>query len=375
MILNTLTKLILFAGILFTFNSIQIVANAQEKEERAFPTDSGSVYLELQSRGFFQNYEYFNKIKEGTTLPGVWLQPTISYRPAEGLNVRAGVLLLNYSGRDTLARIQPLLSVSMKLYPGIDVTLGSFYTLDRHRLERPLLREELLYTKPVENGVQLKIARDKLWADFWISWESFILPNDPFQERFLAGLSVQIPLFTLGDFTLQMPIQQTFYHRGGQNIAIDTTLLTLYNGAAGLTCTYKQIGITAMGMAFKDLSHTKQQPYAQGSALFLKGFYTSEKLIVNLGYWRGHQFMSPKGEELFMSAIPETNSITYHSTEVVFGKVTVLKEIKGVGQVGLEAGCFQNLSLSGLDYYYGLTISLGQEFFLGKVRAASLPTK
>ena len=26
--------------------------------------DSGAIYMELQSKGFFQNYEYFNKIKE-----------------------------------------------------------------------------------------------------------------------------------------------------------------------------------------------------------------------------------------------------------------------------------------------------------------------
>ena len=375
MILNSRTKFALLVGLLLTFNLIQLVGYAQEKETIVSPTDSGSVFLELQSRGFFQNYEYFNKIKEGTTLPGVWLQPMISYRPTAGLNIRAGVHLLNYSGRDTLAKIQPLLSVSMKIRPGIDVILGSFYTLDRHRLEQPLLREELLYTKAVENGFQMKIERNKFWGDFWISWESFILPNDPFQERFLAGISLQIPIFTINDFSVEIPFQQTFYHRGGQNIAIDTTLLTLYNLAAGITYRYKQYGLTIMDMTFKDLSPQKQQPFEKGTALFLKGFYNTKSVIVNFGYWHGHNYMSAKGEELFMSAIPETKTITYSTAEVVFGKCTVLREIKGIGRLGFEAGFFQNLALSGLDYYYGLTISLGQEFFLGKVRATPLPTK
>lgn len=52
-------------------------------------------------------------------------------------------------------------------------------------------------------------------------------------------------------------------------------------------------------------------------------------------------------------------------------RLTLLKEIKGVGMLGFDAGFFQNLSLSGLDYYYGLTISVGQEFFLGKVKKKS----
>ncbi|SDC91414.1 hypothetical protein [Williamwhitmania taraxaci] len=375
MILLSRAKLSVLAGLFFFFNLIPFIGSAQEKEGGIPPSDSGSVFLELQSRGFFQNYEYFNKIKEGTTLPGVWLQPMISYRPTQGLNVRAGVHLLNYSGRDTLAKIQPLLSVSMKLRPDIKVILGSFYTLDRHKLEQPLLKEELLYTKAVENGVQMKIEREKLWADFWISWESFILPNDPFQERFLAGISLQIPLFTTNDFSLELPFQQTFYHRGGQNIAIDTTLLTLYNLATGLTCKYKQFGLTIMDMTFKDLSPQKQQAFEKGSALFVKGFYNTKGVTLNLGYWHGHKFMSAKGEELFMSAIPEVNTITYPTIEVIFGKCTVLREIKGVGRLGFEAGVFQNLALHGLDYYYGLTISLGQEFFLGKVRATPLPTK
>ena len=176
------TKLIALATIFATVNLTTIELKAQEGRSNTAQADSGSVFLELQSKGFFQNYEYFNKIKEGTTLPGVWLQPVLSYRPTEGLNIRAGIHLLNYSGRDTLATVQPLLSVSMKLRPEIDITLGSFYTLDRHRLEQPLLKEELLYTKPVENGVQLTIAREKLWADFWISWETLFSHTTHFKK-------------------------------------------------------------------------------------------------------------------------------------------------------------------------------------------------
>ena len=368
------TKLTLVSGLFVALSLICISAVSQEVATNT-TKDSGAVYLELQSKGFFQNYEYFNTIKEGTTLPGVWLQPVLSYRPTKGINIRAGIHLLNYSGRDTLAKKQPLLSVSMQLTPKTSVILGSFYTLDRHRLELPLLKEELLYTKPVENGVQLKIDHEKIWADFWISWETFILPHDPFQERFFSGMSLQIPIITGSDFSLQVPIQQTVSHRGGQDIAIDTTLLTIYNAAAGVTLKHKQVGVTTMGMIYKDLSHQKQQAFKKGSALYIKGFYTYNHLSINAGYWHGNQFMSTKGEELFMSAVTEINTITYKRSEVIFGKVTAIKEIKGVGMLGLEAGFFQNLSLSGLDYYYGLTISIGQEFLLGKVKANPLPVK
>lgn len=375
MTFNSRTNPPLFIGLLIVLNLLQGSAKCQDIMTNTASKDSGAIYMELQSKGFFQNYEYFNKIKEGTTLPGVWLQPVISYRPIDGINIRAGIHLLNYSGRDTIAKTLPVLSVSMKLWQDVNVTLGSFYTLDRHRLEQPLLKEELLYTKPVENGVQLRVEKEKFWGDFWISWETFILPNDPFQERFLAGISILVPLFKVGDFAFQIPYQQTFSHRGGQNITIDTTLLTLFNSAAGITCNYRKIGLTAMGMIYKDLSPEKQQPFKQGSALYVKGFYKTDNILFNLGYWHGNKFMSPKGEELFLSAIPEVNSITYRTTEIVFGKLTLLKEIKGVGMLGFDAGFFQNLSLSGLDYYYGLTISIGQEFFLGKVKAGSLPTK
>lgn len=350
------------------------IASAQETKLTT-TSDSGSVFFEIRSLSFFQNYEYFNKIKEGETLPGIWLQPTISYRPIQGLNFRAGIHMLNYSGRDTLAKIQPLFSVETALYPGLNLVLGSFYMQDHHRLEIPLYRDNFFYKKPVENGVQLRLDRQKIWADLWISWESFILPRDPFQERLFAGISIQAKLFSTENFQITLPFQQTFAHRGGQDIAIDTTIMTLYNVASGLTFRYKHAGITTMLMGFKDLSPQKQQAYKQGHALWLKLFYNAKVFQFSGGYWKAHQFMSPKGEELLMSALTEANSVRYPNVEVFFGNMNITKEFKNVGSLVFTAGFFQNLSLSNMDYYYGLSIHINQEFLLGKVKAKELATK
>lgn len=349
-------------------------ASAQEKN-LANSSDSGKIFFEIRSLSFFQNYEYFNQIKQGETLPGIWLQPTISYRPFDGLNFRAGLHMLNYSGRDTLAKVQPLFSIETALYPGAKLILGSFYFQDHHRLEIPLYRDNFYFKKPVENGVQVRIDRKKFWADIWISWESFILPRDPFQERLFAGQSIQAKLFSSNNFQITLPFQQTFAHRGGQDIAIDTTLMTLYNVASGLTFNYKNAGLTAMLMGYKDLSPQKQQAYDQGSALWLKFFYNAKVFQFTGGYWKAHQFMSPKGEELLMSALTETNSIKYPNVEVFFGSMNITKELKNVGSLVFSAGCFKNSRLSNLDYYYGLSIHINQEFFLGRVRASELVTK
>jgi hypothetical protein len=350
------------------------VISAQETKPTSQP-DSGRVFFEIRALGFFQNYEYFNPIKQGETLPGIWLQPTISYRPFDGFNFRAGIHILNYSGKSTLAKVQPLLSMETDLYQNLKLILGSFYMQDHHRLEIPLYRDDFYYKKPVENGVELRLNSKKVWINVWISWESFILPHDPFQERLFAGQSVQAKLFSSKNFQITLPFQQTFAHRGGQNIAIDTTIMTLYNVASGLTFNYKRIGLTAMYMGYKDLSPEKQQAYKQGSAVWVNFFYNSKILQLSGGYWNAHQFMSPKGEELLMSALTESNSMRYPNLEVCFGNVKISKELKNVGSLVFTAGLFQNLRLSKPDYFYGISIHVNQEFFLGKVKASQLVTK
>lgn len=49
-----------------------------------------------------------------------------------------------------------------------------------------------------------------------------------------------------------------------------------------------------MGMMYRDLSPEKQQPFEQGSALYVKGFYKTDNISFNLGYWHGRINLCPQ---------------------------------------------------------------------------------
>ena len=85
--------------LMFTTNtSAQNDSLLYESSSRIDTTAHGEVRLNIDGMGFFRDNEYKGNLVKGYTLPGFWLQPTISYQPLKKLKLEAGIYMLHYWG-------------------------------------------------------------------------------------------------------------------------------------------------------------------------------------------------------------------------------------------------------------------------------------
>ena len=62
-------------------------------------TLSDQFYIRIKNTNFFKNNEYANEFKIGSSITGLFLEPTIDYYAGERTRIRAGVHFLKYNGR------------------------------------------------------------------------------------------------------------------------------------------------------------------------------------------------------------------------------------------------------------------------------------
>ena len=85
--------------LMFTTNtSAQYDSLLYESSSRIDTTAHGVIRLNIDGMGFFLDNEYKGNLVKGYTLPGFWLQPTISYQPLKKLKLEAGIYMLHYWG-------------------------------------------------------------------------------------------------------------------------------------------------------------------------------------------------------------------------------------------------------------------------------------
>lgn len=105
--MNYLTRLLLITAITF---ATTLKATAQI-DSLIYNTDNPTIVaderyelrLNVDGMAFFRDNEYNTKdAVKGYTLPGVWLQPSVSYQPLRNLKLELGAV------HDTLLGSQPL---------------------------------------------------------------------------------------------------------------------------------------------------------------------------------------------------------------------------------------------------------------------------
>ena len=62
--------------------------------------NKGDLCLNIESLAFFKDNEFKGGRADGYTLPGFWLQPTLSLQPLGRIRLEAGIRLLKYWGAD-----------------------------------------------------------------------------------------------------------------------------------------------------------------------------------------------------------------------------------------------------------------------------------
>ena len=301
------------------------------------PARRGELQLQMEGMPFVLDNEYKSKLVKGYTLPGMWLDPTVSYQPLPNVKFSLGAHMLhfwgaekypnfNYSelaswnGRNTQNGFHcvPIFRAQMQLTRNLNIILGTLHGKSNHGLIAPLYNDELNLSGDPETGVQVIWESPHFRLDSWVNWESFIFRKDTGQESFSFGLSTRVrPSGKEAAWQWYLPIQSVFQHRGGEinTEATDREVKTWLNAAAGVGVDVPlrmrwpaSLNMEAT-MAYFGQQAGTLLPFNKGYGVLGKASLRVWRCKLGIGYWHCKDFVSILGSPLYgaMSISNEVN--------------------------------------------------------------------
>lgn len=332
----------------------------------------GELRATIEAMPFVRDNEYKGDYVKGYTLPGAWLQPSISYQPLKNLQIEVGAYMLHFWGADKypnfnysdLAHWQghniqngfhcvPVIRANMQLSNTVNVVVGSIYGKANHALAEPLYNDELNLSADPETGLQIIWDIPHFQLDTWINWESFIFDNDKGQESFSFGLSTRIlPSRKQARSQWYLPIQMLFQHRGGEinTEASERSIKTWLNAAMGagvqvpfapkLSGTFN---MEATATYFSQQAGTAL-PFSKGYGIYTKAAARLWRFRASLGYWYSHHFISILGNPLFGSISVNEAGITFPNSQMLTGHAEYAQELGKGFAWGASLDVFHHLA-------------------------------
>lgn len=293
------------------------------------PEAKGELRATLDAMPFVRDNEFKSPLVKGYTLPGVWMDPTLSYQPLKNLKLEVGAHLLRYWGETEYPNLHysglatrndgksqhgvhcvPIFRAHMQLTPALNVVVGTLYGQAQHGLARPLYNDEQCLSGDPETGVQVLVDVPAMKLDAWVNWENFIFRNDSDQEAFTFGVSARFrPSRRTARAQWYIPLQAVFQHHGGEvNFAAeDRVIKTWMNAATGVgldlplrTKLPASLNFELLAAAFGQ-NKGEALPFDNGFGLGAKAEARVWRCKATLGYWHSHDFVSILGSPLYGS--------------------------------------------------------------------------
>jgi hypothetical protein len=365
------------------FSLLQFVAQAQDVSKETLFTDvytiqpekENSVEISLDNLSFLKNNETDGTIIKGYTLPGIRLNPHVTYYPLSNVKLEAGLSLLKYwgankypnytyrniadwkaDGYQTGFHFLPYFRAQIQPIPQMNIVMGNIYGGSNHRLIEPLYYPELNLTADPEMGVQFLYDSQNFHLDTWINWESFIFRNDIHGEAFTVGVSSSINLGKSGSpFYFEIPIQAIGAHRGGEIHETHDGVLTHINAYTGLRWGFnqkndllKKIELSVMGGGFTSTSAEKLAlPFKRGYAFYTNISAWVRNFQFQMGYWRSKDFVNILGNPIFGNESAEHTGRTFPRVTVFHPSIRYEHTIGDGVYLGAD-----------FDYYYNPRLSV-----------------
>jgi hypothetical protein len=337
---------------------------------------AGELNFRFESLGFFQNNEYVSDLVDGYTLTGVLLRPKLSYSPVDDLYIEVGAHLVKYNGKDNLVNALPWFSARYRFSERFAVVTGNLDQTNQHGLPEQLWEPERIYTDKPEAGLQFIYSGTRLDAQTWVNWEQFIQKNDPYQERFTAGVTANYVAFNRSWATLKIPVEVLFYHQGGEiNVNPEGArprVQTHVNFGAGLDLSIK-LGqkIKSLDINWHRLEYAAQTwdsstyPFKDGWARLLEARLQTKHSTISLSHWKAFQFIAPQGREIYQSVSYNNTSLTAPDRVFLSAKYIWQKNIAKGARVAFQFETyFLDAPIGGLSYSYGFYLLLNSDFLL-----------
>lgn len=327
----------------------------------------------------------------GYTATGFFLAPFAQRAVGADARVTLGLLLSGVAGYDGLRAWQPLVRLEYEPFRNFRLVMGSIFGTLAHGLYEPMLDRERFIYDHQEEGVQI-LSRYWLgnrlhWSmDTWLHWEELLEPWQPRQERFTLGSSHLLTLFAAPlsscssrSLSVSLPLSFLGSHRGGQFSSLDTCIQSLFNESVGLrvnlpTGSRSALALDVPVFFFQDISPTKCLPYHSGWGLwpqlsvdwqFASGSSPSPlaprpfwrgswRLLAQAGYWRGHQFIAPRGSYLFQCVSWHRPDFSVPERKMATAKLAFENRYNHCLSLGLDTEYYYDMVEKAMDFAFGL---------------------
>ena len=148
--------------------------------------------IEVDALAFFKDNEFDGNVLKGYSLPGVRLEPRLTYTPIDEIKVEIGLHATIYSGANKYpcyvfhdiskwkgeqyqsgAHLLPFFRATAR-FKRFTMAVGHIYGGATHGLTEPLYNPEIILTDDPEMGVQMIVDTKRWHSDLWLNWQSFI---------------------------------------------------------------------------------------------------------------------------------------------------------------------------------------------------------
>ena len=355
----------------------QLDNRAFEQYLKVEPDDSSALYFGINALGFNKNNEYFNDIADGFTLFGYQFNPYLSYQPLSNFRFDVGLFLRKDFGTDDITEIAPTFSLKYKKH-NYALIFGTLEGSVNHRLVEPLYDFEDVFVDRLENGIQFLYDDNRLKLDAWVDWQNMIFRGDDDQEEVTGGLSANYLIRDNG-YKLSIPFQFLVFHRGGQIDLSDGPLVTIVNTSFGFLLEkelsnadfFTHIKTENHYVWYNDFSPQKLQTFNNGNGWYFN-FQVDTKIDLNLmvSYWRGDEFISINGGQLYpsiSSTVKNANAVEEVRELLIFRFFHDIK-ISDHLYISSRFEPFYDLQNERFEFSHGLYVNYRPRFFLLKTR-------
>lgn len=357
-------------------------------------TDIKSLRVEVDNLSFFHNNEYSGQLTTGYTLPGLWIQPKLTYNPIKQIGLEVGLQALIFNGANKYpcyayhdiatwkgnqyqsgAHLLPWIRAKAQ-FKYLTIVLGNIYGGQNHQLIEPLFNPALNLSQDPEMGFQLLWDRPHLHADIWLNWQSYIFELDTHQEAFTVGTNWMV-LYNKPESKVNWfsPIQMVIQHRGGeQNIEL-RGVQTICNASLGVGMKWNVNGkaLKKLGAEVNLLAAYQQSgqlwPFKTGFALHTGiNLNLWDHLGINAGYLcTPKHFVSLYGNHLF-NTISQIDQTSYEGNNTLSARICYHYVIAKHYVVGAQVEAFQTWlpKHNELNFDFGLYLRVNPNFLIKK---------
>ncbi len=355
-------------------------------EYRIDSADTKALQVELNALAFFRDNEYDSHIVRGYSLPGVWLQPKLTYNPISPIHLELGLHALimdgankypNYAYHDIAtwkgnqytsgAHLLPWFRAQADLRH-LTFVLGNIYGAQNHQLIDPLFNPEQNISTDPEMGVQVLLDRPHIHLDTWVNWQSYIYELDTHQEAFTVGVNSRLKWNEeKSRFHWRTPIQLLIQHRGGEQDVTDLGVQTLCNASAGVRMDYTPIDAHILSRITSEVNVLGS--YQQSGKLwpFDAGFATQlgvsatlwDQLGLKVGYFDAPKQYANLFGSPFMSTISlKQKGLTFDGMHTAYLRADYTYTFHKAYKLGAELEAFSAHSHDENDFCFSFGIYL-----------------